>query len=53
MEVRDFNVRFGSIERRVDFIAEPRCVTTDVMETVLTKLEDRIVHCEIYSRREF
>ena len=53
VEVRDLNVRFGSIERRVDFIAEPRCVTADVRETVLTKLEYRIEHCEIYSRREF
>ena len=51
MEVKDLNVRFGGIERRVDFI-EQRYVTTDMMETVLTKLEDRIEHCEIYSRWE-
>ena len=51
MELRDLNVRFGSTERRIDFI-EQECVTTDVMETVLTKLEDRIEHCELYSRRK-
>ena len=28
------------------------CYYTDVMETVLTKLEDRIDHCELYFRRE-
>ena len=46
MEVKDLNVRFGGIERRVDFI-EQRYVTTDMMETVLTKLEDRIEHFEV------
>ena len=51
MELRDLNVRFGSIERRIDF-TEQKYVTTDVMETVLTKLEDMIEHCQLYSRRE-
>ena len=48
MEVRDFNVRFaGSIKRRVDLSRRGVRVTTDVIETALTKLEDRIEHFEV------
>lgn len=45
------NTRFGNIEGRVDFI-DQRCVTADVLETELSKLENRLEHCEIYSRPE-
>ena len=45
------NTRFGNIEGRVDFI-DQRCVTADMLETELSKLENRLEHCEIYSRPE-
>ena len=31
---------------------EQRCVTTDVIEGELIQLQDRMEHCEIYSRCE-
>lgn len=50
-EVRDLSARFNSIEERVSGL-EQNCVSADMLADKVKKLEDRIEHCEIYSRRE-
>lgn len=49
--VRELTTRFDCIDERLQCL-ERKCVTADVLDTELRRLEDRIEHCEIYSRRE-